>query len=43
MPVEGSMLTILRGHARDYVEGMWRMLQVDTPDDYVLGPSVSYV
>ena len=24
------------GHARDYVEGMWRMLQVDTPDDYVL-------
>ena len=25
------------GHARDYVEGMWRMLQQDTPDDYVLG------
>jgi GDPmannose 4,6-dehydratase len=24
------------GHARDYVEGMWRMLQTDTPDDYVL-------
>ena len=24
------------GHARDYVEGMWRMLQQDTPDDYVL-------
>lgn len=24
------------GHARDYVEGMWRMLQEDTPDDYVL-------
>jgi GDPmannose 4,6-dehydratase len=24
------------GHARDYVEGMWRMLQVDEPDDYVL-------
>jgi len=24
------------GHAKDYVEGMWRMLQVDTPDDYVL-------
>ncbi len=24
------------GHARDYVEGMWRMLQRDTPDDYVL-------
>lgn len=25
------------GHARDYVEGMWRMLQVDTPEDFVLG------
>jgi GDPmannose 4,6-dehydratase len=24
------------GHARDYVEGMWRMLQQDSPDDYVL-------
>jgi GDPmannose 4,6-dehydratase len=24
------------GHARDYVEGMWRMMQQDTPDDYVL-------
>jgi GDPmannose 4,6-dehydratase len=24
------------GHARDYVEGMWRMLQADKPDDYVL-------
>jgi GDPmannose 4,6-dehydratase len=22
--------------ARDYVEGMWRMLQQDTPDDFVL-------
>lgn len=24
------------GHARDYVEGMWRMLQVDKPQDFVL-------
>ncbi|OAN55102.1 GDP-mannose 4,6-dehydratase [Magnetospirillum moscoviense] len=24
------------GHARDYVEGMWRILQQSTPDDYVL-------
>ena len=24
------------GHARDYVRGMWLMLQQDTPDDYVL-------
>lgn len=24
------------GHAKDYVEGMWLMLQQDTPDDFVL-------
>jgi GDPmannose 4,6-dehydratase len=24
------------GHARDYVEGMWRILQQSEPDDYVL-------
>ncbi len=24
------------GHARDYVEGMWRILQADAPDDFVL-------
>ncbi len=24
------------GHARDFVEGMWRIVQQDTPDDYVL-------
>lgn len=24
------------GFAKDYVDGMWRMLQVDTPDTYVL-------
>lgn len=24
------------GHARDFVEGMWRILQQETPDDYVL-------
>lgn len=24
------------GHARDYVEGMWKMLQADEPDDYIL-------
>ena len=24
------------GHAKDYVEGMWRILQADKPDDYVL-------
>lgn len=25
------------GHARDYVEGMWRILQHEKPDDFVLG------
>jgi GDPmannose 4,6-dehydratase len=30
------------GHARDYVEGMWRMLQVDTPDDYVLATNETH-
>jgi GDPmannose 4,6-dehydratase len=25
------------GHARDYVEGMWRILQQDKPDDFVFG------
>lgn len=31
------------GHAREYVEGMWLMLQQDQPDDYVLatGETVS--
>ncbi|WP_417694106.1 GDP-mannose 4,6-dehydratase [Roseibium sp.] len=24
------------GHARDYVQGMWMMMQQETPDDYVL-------
>ncbi len=24
------------GHARDYVEAMWRIVQHDTPDDYVI-------
>ncbi|MCL5778828.1 GDP-mannose 4,6-dehydratase [Limibaculum sp. FT325] len=30
------------GHARDYVEGMWRILQQDTPDDYVLATGESH-
>lgn len=25
------------GHAADYVEAMWRMLQADAPDDFVVG------
>lgn len=30
------------GHARDYVEGMWRILQQDNPDDYVLATGESH-
>ena len=30
------------GHAKDYVEGMWRMLQGDLPDDYILATNTSY-
>jgi len=30
------------GHARDYVEGMWRMLQVDLADDYVLATNETH-
>jgi len=28
------------GYAAEYVEGMWRMLQTDTPEDYVLATGV---
>ena len=30
------------GHARDYVEGMWRMVQQPEPDDYVLATGIKY-
>src|SRR5665811_411545 len=30
------------GHARDYVEAMWRMLQHDTPDDFVVATNTAY-
>jgi GDPmannose 4,6-dehydratase len=30
------------GHARDYVEGMWMMLQQREPDDYVLATGTSH-
>lgn len=29
------------GHAKDYIEGMWLMLQQDTPDDFVLATGVT--
>ncbi|NIA69021.1 GDP-mannose 4,6-dehydratase [Pelagibius litoralis] len=30
------------GHARDYVEGMWRIVQQEAPDDYVLATGVAF-
>jgi GDPmannose 4,6-dehydratase len=30
------------GNSKDYVEGMWMMLQQDTPDDFVLATGVMY-
>ncbi|MGC8516224.1 MAG: GDP-mannose 4,6-dehydratase, partial [Thermoplasmata archaeon] len=30
------------GYAKDYVEGMWMMLQQDVPDDFVLGTGESH-
>lgn len=30
------------GHAKEYVEGMWRMLQQETPEDFVLSTGISY-
>ncbi len=29
------------GHAKDYVEGMWRMLQHDIPEDFVLATGIT--
>ena len=29
------------GHAKDYVEGMWLMLQHDTPEDFVLATGIT--
>ena len=30
------------GYAKEYVEGMWRMLQADVPDDFVLATGTAY-
>jgi len=30
------------GHAKDYVEGMWMMMQQEEPDDYVLATGETY-
>ncbi|MVT11718.1 GDP-mannose 4,6-dehydratase [Chitinophaga tropicalis] len=29
------------GHAKDYVDAMWRILQQDTPDDYVIATGIT--
>ncbi|MEY4661150.1 MAG: hypothetical protein RLZZ42_1102 [Bacteroidota bacterium] len=29
------------GHAKDYVEAMWRILQQDTPEDYVIATGIT--
>ncbi len=31
------------GHAKDYVEAMWLMLQQETPDDFVIGTGKMYM
>jgi GDPmannose 4,6-dehydratase len=30
------------GYAKEYVEAMWKMLQRDDPDDFVIGTGVSH-
>ena len=41
-PIQLGNMDALRdwGHAKDFVEGMWLMLQQDEPDDYVLATGV---
>jgi GDPmannose 4,6-dehydratase len=43
-PIELGNLDSLRdwGHAKDYVYGMWLMLQQNKPDDYVLSTGEQY-
>jgi GDPmannose 4,6-dehydratase len=31
------------GHAKDYVEAMWRILQQDVPEDYVIATGVTTI
>jgi GDPmannose 4,6-dehydratase len=30
------------GHAKDYVRGMWKMMQQENPDDYILATNVTH-
>lgn len=43
-PIQLGNLDAVRdwGHAKDFVEGMWLMLQQDQPGDYVLATGVGY-
>ncbi len=43
-PIELGNLEARRdwGYAREYVDGMWRILQAPTPDTYVLATGISY-
>lgn len=43
-PVSLGNLDSMRdwGHAQDFVEGMWMMLQHSTPDDYVLATGIQH-
>lgn len=43
-PIQLGNLDAMRdwGHAKDFVEGMWLMLQQDTPSDYVLATGEQY-
>lgn len=43
-PIELGNLYALRdwGHARDFVEAMWLMLQQENPDDYVIATGTQY-
>ena len=43
-PIELGNLNSRRdwGHAQDYVEAMWLMLQQDTPEDYVIGTAETH-
>lgn len=43
-PVQLGNMDAMRdwGHARDFVEGMWLMLQQDQPEDYVLATGIQH-
>jgi GDPmannose 4,6-dehydratase len=43
-PIELGNLNSRRdwGHAQDYVEAMWLMMQQDTPEDYVIGTAETH-